>query len=72
MAIYRLDSWITPIGPRHHHVTVAAIAADSQSEDVRMDIAMSIGEAEARREDLITSIAANLRARGHEVVNLNG
>jgi hypothetical protein len=72
VAIYHLDSWITPIGPRQHHVTVKAIAADMQSEDVRMDIAMTIGDAESRRADLMNSIANSLRARGHEIVNVNG
>jgi hypothetical protein len=69
MALYRLNSRITPIGPRGHQVTVSATATDEQREEVRMDIVSTIGEAEARRDYLLVSLETSLRARGYEVVD---
>lgn len=69
MAVYSLDSWITPIGLCRHQVTVRAVAADKRCEDVRTDIVMSPGAAESRRMDLVNAVVTHLRAGGHEVVD---
>ncbi len=68
MAAYRLTSDITPLGPRSHRVLVSAVATDDTSEEVRLDIAPTIGEAEARRAVLLALFAVRLRSGGHEVV----
>ena len=70
MAAYRLSSQISPIGPRGHRITVSAIAADQKSEEVRMDIAETIVEAESRRAVLLVLLENRLRKSGHEVVDL--
>lgn len=56
------------LGADEHHVTVSAIPADMKSAEVRTATERTREEAEARRDYLLMSLATELRARGHEVV----
>ena len=67
---YRPLARIPQIGPCEHCVTVSAIRTDIRSAEVRSDICKTRGEAQARRDYLVMSLATEMRAQGHEVLAL--
>jgi hypothetical protein len=70
MATYRLMARITLTGPREHQVVVSAIPDGPGGAEVRHDAVTTLAEAELRRDYLLMSLATDLRARGHQVVEL--
>lgn len=67
---YRLLARIVETVPGEHHVTVSAIAGDLRSAEVRSDTCKNRGEAEARRDFLVVSLATDIRARGGKMLGV--
>lgn len=68
MATYRLLARIVELSPGEHCVTVSAIPTDMRSAEVRQDVCKTRGEAEARRDYLVMSLATEIRAQGGEIL----
>ena len=61
-------SHVALIGPDEHYVTVNPIPTDMSSAEVRTTPEKTHDRAEARRDYLVMSLATELWARGHDIV----
>ena len=70
MAAFRLLARLALVSPCEVGVTVTGVPDGDLEPVVRHDVVNTLAEAEARRDYLVMSLATQLRAEGHELVEL--